>query len=279
MSMTRFQAVKEGVRYGDLPAIDTVEALLQAQNYEVMLRQSEMEYQNSRLILSTYLWNEEMIPLEMEETLIPSTQGAEIEPLPENTIEEMIEAAKENHPDLVKSNAKLAQLGIERRLATNKLLPKVRFEYNLLRDGFSFEEEMIADPVFSNNYKYGISFSFPLLLRAERGKRRLTAIKIEQTDYEILQSKRNIENEIQKTANEWRGFASQLRSQQSMVRSAEILLRGEQIKFENGESSLFLINTRENYLISNQVKLYELMAKYAKTKTALQWASGSMDLN
>ncbi len=52
---------------------------------------------------------------------------------------------------------------------------------------------------------------------------------------------------------------------------------GEQKLFENGESSLFLINTREMNLLNNQIKLYELKTKQAKTHLTLQWAAGNVE--
>ena len=39
--------------------------------------------------------------------------------------------------------------------------------------------------------------------------------------------------------------------------------QSEQTRFENGESSVFLLNTREAVLVSTRLKLAELQAKYA----------------
>ena len=62
--------------------------------------------------------------------------------------------------------------------------------------------------------------------------------------------------------------------QEVLVNNAATLRNAEQIRFENGESSLFLVNTRERSLIDAQIKLAEIKSKYAKAKVELQWASG-----
>jgi hypothetical protein len=47
------------------------------------------------------------------------------------------------------------------------------------------------------------------------------------------------------------------------------MLNAEERKFSFGESSLFLINSREKSLIDNQLKAIELQNKYLKAKAKL----------
>ena len=54
------------------------------------------------------------------------------------------------------------------------------------------------------------------------------------------------------------------------------LQRGEEIRFQAGESSLFLINARENKALEALQKLQELKAKFFKTENMLQWAAGNL---
>jgi outer membrane protein TolC len=59
-----------------------------------------------------------------------------------------------------------------------------------------------------------------------------------------------------------------------MLTNFEKLLKAEETLFRNGESSLFLINSRENKVLETERKLIELKAKYYKTIYALQWSTG-----
>ena len=68
----------------------------------------------------------------------------------------------------------------------------------------------------------------------------------------------------------------QLQFQQNLVNNTILLKTAEQIKLDNGESSVFLVNARETSLISNQIKLYELKSKFAKAQALLYWAAGTL---
>ena len=52
--------------------------------------------------------------------------------------------------------------------------------------------------------------------------------------------------------------------------------RGEDIRFKVGESSLFLLNTRENKVLESMQKLAELKTKFFKSYRAVGWASGQL---
>ena len=49
---------------------------------------------------------------------------------------------------------------------------------------------------------------------------------------------------------------------------------GEIRKFDNGESSLFLINSRESKLIESRIKLASLQSKYQKERASVYFAAG-----
>jgi outer membrane protein TolC len=59
-----------------------------------------------------------------------------------------------------------------------------------------------------------------------------------------------------------------------MINNYKILVNGEVEKFNNGESSLFLVNSRENKLLESESKLIELQYKYSKIRATLLWAAG-----
>ena len=49
-------------------------------------------------------------------------------------------------------------------------------------------------------------------------------------------------------------FLSLTQNNESLIENYKRLLKAEEIKFSNGESSLFLINSRENKLLETQEK-------------------------
>jgi outer membrane protein TolC len=136
--------------------------------------------------------------------------------------------------------------------------------------------EDIGNSFLANNYKMGLYFSMPLFLRTERGKLQSTKIKIQDNNLALQQINRDIATNLETTHNELLLLAEQITAQETLARQTELLRNGEQIRFENGESSLFLVNTREMNLVNQRVKLWELRTKYAKGQATLNWAAGNL---
>ena len=272
----RLQAVQIRAQEGDLAAIDTVEALMVVQDRQVQLQQALLNYNNNRLKVAVHLWAENAVPLELEENTVPTLLGSEIAALPPDSLEQLLQFARRNHPELVKLDLKGAQLEIEQRFAADKLKPKINVDYNVLQGDFYLNSEALDQQYLGNNYKLGVSFNFPLFLRQERGKLQLTKAKQQANALELVQSAREIEAGIVAAYNDWQALEAQILLQERAVANALTLRNGEITRFENGESSLFLINSREMKYLEAQVKLYELRAKYAKAKTFLYWAAGDM---
>jgi outer membrane protein TolC len=278
LAQFRFDAVKERVLQGDLSGIDSVEAKIEMQNRRVMMRQAEVEYRNAALIVSNHLWTENNTPVEITNGMLPAEPEAISSSIQMDSLQELLQMAQTNHPDLVKQRIKLNQLDIERRFVADKFKPKLNLEYNIIQKGFPLGGESFNGTYLSNNYKFGVSFSFPIFLRNERGKLQLTTLKITESNLGLQQSGREIVNNVQAAYNDIVALNEQLGLQEDMVNNTQIMRDGEQQLFNNGESSLFMINSREMSLITNQIKLYEFKAKYAKARITLQWAAGNMNM-
>lgn len=272
----RYFAISERVRQGDLSAIDTLESWIQVQNLELAVNQSALEYRNQTLIISSYLWIDGNIPVEVAPNLIPVRDIIVIEPVSKDSLENLLVTALVNHPEIVKQVIKGEQLQIERRIIADKFKPKLNLEYNFLQKSFPLNGESVGPNYFSNNYKFGVNFSYPLFLRTERGKFQLVKLKLLDNKYELIQINRQVTINIKTTYNELQNLRDLIAIQESIVTGAENMRRGEEIRFVNGESSVFLINSRDMYLISNQIKLADLKAKYAKNKALLLWSAGQL---
>jgi outer membrane protein TolC len=114
----------------------------------------------------------------------------------------------------------------------------------------------------------------PLLLRKERGDLQLTKLKMSQTDLDRQNETLKIKNKIKAYHVEINNLHDQISLYKETVNNYFALLNGEKRKFEEGESSLFIVNSRENSLITAEVKLIELIAKYQKAQAGLEMAIG-----
>jgi len=113
-----------------------------------------------------------------------------------------------------------------------------------------------------------------LFLREGRGEYKKAKLKIEETNLELQAKKWQVENKIRTYYTEAGLLLQQLQLAQTNYNSYDFLLRNEVLKFNNGESSLFMINSRESKLIETQQKIIDLRFKYFKAKYATEWSAG-----
>jgi outer membrane protein TolC len=172
---------------------------------------------------------------------------------------------------LLEYDYKLRDLGIERRLKFQSLLPQVYAKYNGINREFS---KTFNEGFFQNNYRFGISMSMPLRLSQGRGEYKATRLKIEQTELEQLSKQVVVQNKVRQYYVTWQQTSIQQNQQQRLVANYRALQQGEETRFSNGESSLFLINARELKTIEGQQKLIELSAKIQQAIVNLKWSAG-----
>ena len=218
----------------------------------------------AQLNLSNFIWIQDT-PVELTDDVIPDADT-------QNVIDESLGLASLNlsgfdinaHPKLQSLNYKYEGLKVERRLNRNNLLPKVDLEYNFLS-----ETPEIANSFNTANYKAGVNISFPLFLRKERGNLKLASAKIQSTALEIDATKISLNNKINSINQEIESYNIQSNLTTEIVSDYQRLLTAEERKFTVGESSLFLINSRESKLIESRLKLISINNKLFNAKASL----------
>ena len=272
----RFRALRERALIGDAAFIDTTEALITVQDRLVQRQQAEVDEQNARLLVSTFLWNDANQPVELPATAVPEQPFLT---LPDDgAFQLLLDRAADQHPELLKLTAKNQQLTLEERFRRAMIQPQIMLNASLLsatpnpdtryhlRKYYEFRPE---------NHKISVDMVFPLFLRKERGKLREIQLKNQQVVLERQQVSRDITNGVQAAYNQLQALARQVATQQQTIVNQQRLVAAELQKFELGESSLFLINTRETKLIDLRVKGEELKTKYQKAVAELYFAAGT----
>lgn len=273
----RFELVKTGYKLGDRPAIDTTEALTQLQNFQVLRENAFLQFQNAGLELSVFLWAQDDKPVMLSADITPGND--DILTSVANTslpvLNELLGAALKNHPELALYNFRLKALEVDKKLRFQELLPTLNFRYNQLGKGYNVLKTVYA-PLFENNFQYGLSFGIPLRLSEGRGEYRKAKLKIKETRLGQNLKQVQIENKVKAYFNELAALKNQVAVQEKAYRNYLTLQRAEETRFTIGESSLFLINARENKALEAAQKLQELRVKYMVTVNTLQWAAGQL---
>ncbi|WP_425075452.1 TolC family protein [Psychroserpens sp. S379A] len=264
-SRIRAEGVQRSLEAGDKAQIDVTEANITVKNRALGLEQSKVKLMKAALELSTFLWLNDNIPVEIQDNVIPELDI-------ESTVDKVLEISGlpltdfvvENHPKLKSLNMKYEGLQVDKRLKANKLLPIIDLQYNFLT-----QDPDIIRSFNSNTYKGGFNIAFPLFLRKERGDLKLAKFKLQDLKFDIDNERINILNKVVAIYRELESFEIQNQLIDEIVSDYTTMLKAEERKFSFGESSIFLINSREKSLIDSQLKAISLQNKYLKTKAKL----------
>ena len=273
LAVERFEAVKLSYELGELPAIDTLEALIQVQDRQTKRNQYLLLYQNMTLELSNFLWFENNTPLEISDTLRPPQilQFEFAQAIPEDTLFALLDELTAEHPEIQLLNIKVTSMQVEERLKKEYLKPEINLDYNALF-GNDPESGFVGSP--TTDYQWGVGIKFPIPMRSQRGALELTRIKIQDTEIGARQKLLELQNTLRSFYNEQLNLKEQMEIFNDAVGNYESLLIGEQKKFTAGESSLFLLNSREIRLIQARIKLMDLVTNYEVAQNGMFWATG-----
>ena len=253
LAQIRYNTVVQTYVLGDRPAIDTVEAGIQLRNRRIGLQAAELSLRNSKRKLEVFLWEAGLIPLEIDPLLIPDTSWENYDFISSKFLN--IDSLLSAHPSLQNISIKQSQLDIEERWKKEQLKPDLNLSYGTLTPQLNSGS---FDP---NNYMVGLGFEIPILLRKERGE--LQGIQIQQKENNLYYNyaTAQINAQADMNLNTRNTYQQQLLVYQEIVSRYEILLNGEVVKFNNGESSLFMVNARELGLIQSRLDYLDIQVK------------------
>ncbi|MFN3529104.1 MAG: TolC family protein [Bacteroidia bacterium] len=246
-------AVRLAYQFGDRAAIDTLEATIQLQNWEQLRIDSYLKYQTAGLELETFLWDAEGRPLALSPQALPDTSGNgtgfTFSPVQQAITEAL------NNPAYRLIDYRRQQLRYEERWQRERLKPDVRLKF------YAINEPTRLDINPFPGQRVGLDFRFPLFLRDARGS--LKQVKLQQENLQLEQSQRAfiLSNRLAALQLEYDQLGSLISTQLQVVENLEAMLEAEKIRFQQGESSIFIINQREAQLVSGRLRLISLQTR------------------
>jgi outer membrane protein TolC len=271
----RYKLIRVTVEQGDRAGVDSTEALTQLLTFRAQQNDAYMKFLAAGFELSNYLWTEDGQPVVLPEFVVPPASVETVDPysIPYQPLEDLLQTASTLHPKLQAYRYKLDALDIERRLKFQSLLPTLNVKYNALSKGYEFWKGWNATSM-QNNYKFGVDVGMPLFLRQGRGDYKMAKLKIEATTYDQEMDRLGIANKVKKYFTEQVNLLQQLRLNEQALQAYQKVFEVEQMKFQIGESTLFLLNSRENKVLEARQKVAETRAKFFKSLYGVQWAAG-----
>ena len=268
----RMRLIRIAFASGDRALADTVEAYTQIQNYQLLQADALLKLNNAKFEMANYLWLANYNGYQLPANYTPQNLEFSNTSIYKN-IDDLLTQSSTQNPGLLIYNFKISSLEVDRKLKFQSLLPYLSVKANLLNKDY-YALKNISATFLQNNYKWGIDFRIPIFLREARGDYKKAQLKIKETNLELINKRQQIENKIRSYFMEFYALISQLQTARNMYNNYQTLLRTEELKFAQGESSLFLVNTRETKLIEMLQKQIELAFKSYKAKYAMEWAAG-----
>ncbi len=264
-AQARFLFVKKEHNAGNKPAIDTTEAFIQFTNATMAFTDAKLTYNNALAQINIHLWLEGNIPLELSENVLPEdykNTKLNLQFIPAS----LDYTHLEQHPLVIDYDLKNQYYQLKQRLAQESLKPSLNIKYNLLSNNSSSNR---PEAFAWNDYKWMAGVSMPLFFR--KGIGALKAAKTNLAINEISQKEKLFQLQIKReqTLNAINTLNEQTRNATINTANYLQLFQAEQTLFTIGESSLFLINSRENKYIEAQIKQYQIYQKFFEKKVRL----------
>jgi len=254
----RLKAVKASAEFGDRAIIDTTEAFITLSNRMLEMQTTLRDLQNAEAFLETYLWSNGEVPLELE-GIVPEIPEEIAIYIKENNLNEDLITA---HPFIQIQEFKLSQSNIKLKLQKEQLKPDLSLKYNMLN-------EPIGNNPFAqynvSNYQWGASFNYSFISRKQRGNVQLAKIQLEDQKLSLRIKQQEMNYKINAAQNNYATALSQAILTDKIVQSNLTLYQSEQAMFSIGESSVFMMNTRETNYLNAQKE--NIDAKYLKLQT------------
>lgn len=266
----RLLFTKKTYNYGERAAIDTTEALSQLQSFELQQQDALLKFIKATQELSLYLWTEGQQPYDITQIIFPSDSLINAEAYTDfgTLLLQIEQQAMSRHAALQFYFQKNKILESERRLKQQSLLPKLDVTYNFFNKE-SYRSEFY--PLFQNNFQYGVKFEVPLFLRQARADYKIAKIKLQQNKLDTDFKFQELQAKLTAYKNEVLNYKTQIDIAQANIQNYQQLLKAEETRFSNGESSLFLINARENKLLEAEQKLLDIRQKFINSYNQLKW--------
>lgn len=267
-----YRRVQIDYTYGEAAVVDTVQAKITYQTRLTDYEKAKLERIQAALLLSVHLWAANDTPLELDTLVAPEPESQTILVPEEQALGTLMDWAAANHPEIQKLGTKRSQLEVEQQWNKESLKPEINLSYSLIDAPFSTDG--LESPDWTDSYKLGIDFSFPVFLRKERGKLQKTRVYQEQTDLEITQTRQEIIANLKSTFEGLKTNQILARQYQQMADGYSALFQAEVFNLEAGESDLFKLNIQQDKYISSQIKALEVTVKYEKLKYQLPYDAG-----
>lgn len=270
LATERLRGINDLSSVGERPSIDTIEAA-------IFLQGRLLDQQAGRIELIKKL-NELSIlnPVAAASDNASVNLADSLEQLYAQAVKNVgqsINGQQATNPLVSQYLAKQRVLETEKRLKREMIKPVLDLSYNFL----NASSDVLYPDLSINNYKWGATFSVPLFLRKSRNEYKMATLEANSNQLETINKQNQINFKRRYIIEALGVTAGQIVNAERSAAYSRLLVEAERLKFTNGESSLFLLNSRESKWLETELKLADYKLKFIKSFLELTYVNGALN--
>ena len=265
LSNDRQIAIRKLFSAGGCSGFDTLETSVQLNQFVTKQKEISIFSEKTKILFSAHLWNSvknnrliDFTPMAIKSNILTSNKFFEI-------LESKFILQNENtdslilfQPDLQFYIQKSNSLKLDIKLKQSYVLPKFDLKYQYLTTDLS----QYSSTNLANNHRLGLSFSAPLYFRSSRGELKTAKLKLLENEFETTLKQREIDTKLLALKKQTLAYKEILDMLKNVETGYYKLYQMEIKKFESGDGTIFLLNSRETRYLEAKLKTIEQFGKY-----------------
>ncbi len=264
----RDYGIRERVSQGDLPEFELKDNQRTVLQRETQLIKAERSYQQASIELSVFISDEEGLSVMPKEIQLPKKMLPP-GPMPVHSRVELEEIALKDRPEAKLLQFQKEQVLIENKLANNQTNPKLDFLFEVSKGIGQGQDN--KEPT---NLESGVLLEIPIQVRKAEGKIISTQAKMNKLDSQIEFFKQRIKADVQDALSALTNAREQIDIVRKELKFARELEQGERDRFAAGESTILIVNLREQATADAAIKEIDSLAEYHIAEANLKAALG-----
>ena len=268
IAQDRDRVLGERVAHGDIAEFERKDNMRTLLQREGQLRAAERALQEAAFELSLFFRNEEGVPIVPDERQKPKI----ISPIVKrkaDSLEQLETQALRIRPEIQQLDQQKEQIAITEQHAENQLMPKLDLTLEVSKDMGTVDET--RDPT---ELRSGIKLEVPLQRRRALGKQTEAQAKIRKLEREREFLVQSIRAELQDALSALRLSQEQLKIVETELAFARELEEGERQRFAAGESTILVVNLREQATADSALRQIDSLVAYHVAEAYLHAALG-----
>ncbi|MBM4376398.1 MAG: TolC family protein [Deltaproteobacteria bacterium] len=274
IAKTRDAALGERAARGDIPAFEQLEnrrTLVQREGAVVAATRS---LEQAAIELSMYLRDARGEPALAASSRLPPAFPDAAEPFGMN-VEASIERAHDARPEPARLSAQREQFDVDRRFAENQLAPGIDLSLVGVKDLGSATDGMI-EKQGTPMLEVGLTIDIPIPNRAARGRVEAARAGAEKVEAQAKLVRDRIAADVRDAASALRAAKLRVEVAHREVALAEELEAGERRRFELGDSTLLIVNLREQATAEARIREVDAKSDVQRAMASYRAALGEL---